>query len=324
MHLLVLGFGHVGRAFAGLLPDGFEAFFFTRKGGVTRASMPAVRAAAAQGKRLDAVAGFSIQDPLDAVQQLDYDVLVDLSPTNLEDAEPSSAYWRAAFERGKHVVTANKGPLAFRFADMTAKAAENKVQLLFEATVAGGTPVFSLARHCLQGAGLQRVEGIVNGSTNYILTRMESGKSWNQAIAEAGEKGYLEPANPTQDLNGSDALAKAVILANALFGQDARFKDHKPEGIEGVTLEKVQAALNAGEHYKLIANVDRDHLSVSLRRLPASHPLARIGDAWNALSFYTRHADAVTVSGRGAGGVPTASAVLNDVLEIQKTTTSRV
>jgi len=316
MHLLVLGFGHVGRSFSGLLPNDFEASFFIRNGGIIRAPPERLQQAAKASARLDSVEGFVAQNPMDAVQNLDYDVLVDLSPTNLETAEPSSGYWRAAFERGKHVVTANKGPLAFRYAEMKALAEQNDAQLLFEATVAGGTPVFSLARHCLNGAQLERVEGIVNGTSNYILSQMEKGNPYESALKEAQEKGYAE-ADPRSDVGGFDALAKAVILANALFGQDARFKDHKPEGIESLTLDAVQSALKAGEHYKLIANVDRHDLGVSLRRLPSVHPLARIGDAWNALSFYTKHADAVTISGRGAGGVPTASAVLNDVLEIQ-------
>ncbi|MBI2445601.1 homoserine dehydrogenase [Candidatus Micrarchaeota archaeon] len=317
MRLLVLGFGTVGRALVSLLPPQSEVSIFSSKGGVSEVPLKAIQDAATGQKRLDALPEFRIQNPLEAVQTLDFDVLVDLSPTNLATAEPSLAYWRTAFERGKSVVTANKGPLAFQYRNMKELAEQNQAELRFEATVAGGTPVFSLARHCLAGAGLQRVEGILNGSTNFILTLMEQGESFDSAVSFAREKGYLE-ADARNDLEGGDAMAKAVILANALFDQDVRYADTRPEGIMGVTLEDVVTARKDGQRYKLIASVDAQQVSVSLQKVPYTHPLANIGDAWNALSFHTKNADAITVSGRGAGGLPTASSVLNDLLELQR------
>ncbi len=286
------------------------------KGGVSNAPLKAVQDAAANQKSLDTLTQFHPQDPLNAVQDLDYDVLVDLSPTVLPAAEPSMTYWKTALERGKHVVSANKGPLAVDFRRFSDLAEQNGARILFEATVAGGTPVFNLARHCLNGPGLEKVEGILNGSTNYILTKMQQGIGFDDVVADARAKGYLE-ADASSDLQGKDALAKAVILANALFGQDTRYADHVPHGIDGITLQQVQAALAQGQCFKLIASVTPDSLSVGLQKIPLTHPLAQVGDAWNALTFYTKHADQVTIRGRGAGGMATASAVLNDLLELQ-------
>lgn len=316
MRLLVLGFGTVGRALETLLPNGFQASYCSSQGGIQNPDKAATFHAAQKNKKLSALAGFESLNPLEAVQNWDYDVLVDLTPTNLQTAEPSLQYWTTAFQRGKSIVSANKGPLAFQYRQMQVLAAENNARLLFEATVAGGTPVFSLARHCLAGAGLQKVEGILNGSTNFILTAMEQGESFDSAVSFAREKGYLE-ADARNDLEGGDAMAKAVILANSLFGQDVRYVDTKPSGIMGVTLQDVVKAKKEGQRFKLIASVDAQSVSVELHKIPQTHSLANIGDAWNALTFHTRNADAITVSGRGAGGLPTASSVLNDLLELR-------
>ncbi|HLD76311.1 MAG TPA: homoserine dehydrogenase [Candidatus Norongarragalinales archaeon] len=315
MKLLVLGFGSVGSAFLKILPETFQTSICTSHGGIASASIDELKEAAESGTKISGLADFSTMDPMEAVEDWDYDVLVDLSPTNVETAEPSSTYWKTAIERKKHVVTANKGPLAVQYAEMTGMAEDNQVSLLMEATVAGGTPVFNLARHCLNGPGLQRVEGIINGSTNYILTQMERGRDFDDVVIEARSKGYLE-ADPSADVDGKDALAKAVILANALFGRNARYKDYQPSGIRGVTLEKVNEARGRGNCFKLIARVDAQELSVQLEQIPFTHSLARVTGAWNALTFYTKNADAITISGHGAGGLPTASAVLNDVLEL--------
>ncbi len=315
MKLLILGFGHVGRSFIGLLPRSFSVSCVSGKGGLANASLDELKEAAQTGRRLEGLADFAVLDPMEAVEDWDYDVLMDLSPTNLETAEPSTTYWRTAFERGCSVISANKGPLAFHYRKMTSLAEQNSASLLFEASVAGGTPVFSLARHCLQGAGLARVEGILNGTTNYILTKMQAGFAYSDALKEAQEKGYAEN-NPKNDVEGGDALAKAVILANALFGQDATYASLKPEGITRLTVEEVRKASDEKHCFKLLASVDQTRVEVRLSKIPLSHPLASVGDAWNALTFHTRHADAVTIFGRGAGGVPTATAVLNDLLEL--------
>lgn len=315
MKALVLGFGHVGKALAGILPDAIEAAAIcTRNGAVLNPVLDELLAET-DNRHLSHSRAFAAMDPLDAVQNLEYDVLVDLTPTNFSDAQPSTTYWRTAFERKKHVVTANKGPLALHYGDVTSAAEENGVRLLFEATVAGGTPVFSFARHCLKGAEIVSAEGILNGTTNYMLTQMESGKTYAEALLEAQQKGYAE-SDPANDVQGFDALGKAVILANALFNQDTRYADHMPQGITEITVEDISAASKRGECFKLIATVDESTLSVKPQQIPKTHALANIGDAWNALTFYTRHADAVTVKGRGAGGLPTASSVLNDLWEL--------
>lgn len=311
----MLGFGHVGKALCGILPDAFGVTAIcTQKGAVVDPVLDELLAET-HDAHLSQSHAFEAMDPLEAIESLDYDVLVDVIPTNFSDAQPSTTYWRTAFERKKHVVTANKGPLALHYGDMTALAEENGVQLLFEASVAGGTPVFSFARHCLRGAGILSVEGILNGTTNYMLTQMESGKTYQEALQEAQQKGYAEN-DPTNDVQGFDALGKAVILANALFDQDTKYADHVPQGITDITSKDIQNAVKENACFKLIARVDESTLSVKPQKIPKTHALAQIGDAWNALTFNTRLADSVTVKGKGAGGIPTASAVLNDVWEL--------
>lgn len=318
MKLLVLGFGNVGRALIRILPEnGFEASICNSKGGIKTMSLDELKKAADEVKSLPSQAGYLVFNPQKAVESWDYDVLVDLTPTNLDDAEPSKTYWKIAFNRGKSVVTANKGPLALNFREMTDAARRQKnASLLFEATVAGGTPVFCLAKNCLRGGKLTKIEGILNGTTNYILTQMKAGKTFEEALQEAQDKGYAE-ADPTYDVKGMDALAKAVILANAIFGKNVSFKDLEAEGIDGITLEMVRKAEEQGECYKLIASIDENNVSVSPKRISCSHPLAAVGNAWNALTFYTKNADAITITGKGAGGLPTASAVLNDIMELK-------
>jgi homoserine dehydrogenase len=255
--------------------------------------------------------------PLELIERSGADVLVEVSPTNLETAEPATHYIQAAMARGMHVVTANKGPVALRFAELRHLANEAGVYFGFEGTVMSGTPALRLAWGDLAGCEIIELSGIVNGTTNYILTQMEQGRSYADALAEAQQLGYAE-ADPSGDVEGHDAAAKALILANVVMDANLGLDAVECSGITGLTPEMIAAAAAASERWKLLARVWREGEHVRARvapaRLPISHPLANVGGVTNAITFTTDLLGDVTLIGPGAGGVATGFAVLSDIL----------
>ena len=257
------------------------------------------------------------RDVFDIIERAEADVLVEVSPTNLETAEPATSYIQAAIARGMHVVTANKGPIALRFADLRRQAMDAGVYLGFEGTVMSGTPALRLAWSDLAGCEVIELSGIVNGTTNYILTQMEQGKSYADALAEAQTLGYAE-ADPAGDVEGHDAAAKALILANIVMDAPLGMSDVDRTGITGLTRDMIEAAVASGDRWKLLARVWREgeqvRASVLPTRLPLSHPLASVGGVTNAITFTTDLLGDITLIGPGAGGVATGFAVLSDIL----------
>jgi homoserine dehydrogenase len=254
---------------------------------------------------------------LDMIEQAAADVLVELSPTDLATGEPATSYIRAALARGMHAITANKGPIALHFAELRRLAAEANLYLGFEGTVMSGTPALRLGWSDLAGCNVLELRGIVNGTTNYILTQMEGGMSYAEALAEAQRLGYAE-ADPTGDVEGYDAAGKAVILANIVMDARLSLTDVDRAGITTLTRDTIEAARSAGERWKLIARVWREgdevRASVQPTRLALSHPLAGVGGATNAITFTTDLLGDVTLIGPGAGGAATGFAILSDIL----------
>jgi homoserine dehydrogenase len=255
--------------------------------------------------------------PGEMIAEAGADVLIELSPTNLTDGEPAASYMRAAIANGMHVITANKGPIALHFAELRRLAAAANVYLGFEGTVMSGTPALRLSWSDLAGCEVLEVQGIVNGTTNYILTQMESGMSYADALAEAQRLGYAE-ADPAGDVEGFDAAAKAIILANIVMDARLGIGDIERIGITNLTRDNIEIALAAGQRWKLIARVWRDgaqvRASVQPTRLPLSHPLAGVSGATNAITFSTDLLGDVTLIGPGAGGVATGFAIVSDIL----------
>jgi len=247
------------------------------------------------------------------------DIIVEMSYTNLETGEPATSHVRWALQAGKHVATTNKGPIALHYAELADMARQNKVEIEAEGTVMSGTPAIHLGRDQLAGAGIKRIQGILNGTTNYILTQMEGGASYADALREAQVQGYAE-ADPTGDVEGIDAAGKVVILANLLMGESLTMADVKRTGITGITLEDVGAARAAGERWKLIGTIERKNgqiqASVQPVRLPLSHPLASVSGATNAITYTTDLLGEVTLVGPGAGRLETGYALLNDLIGI--------
>lgn len=251
------------------------------------------------------------------------DVIVELTASDLLSGEPAASYIRAALRNNRHVVTTNKGPIALYYPELSAIAAERGVMLGVEGTVMGGTPLLRVGRDLLAAAGISRIQGIMNGTSNYILTRMAEGKSFKAALKEAQEKGYAE-ANPTADVDGYDSAIKLVIMANILLGIPLRRENVEREGIRDLSNKDIARANEAGEVWKLVGWVERtpDMVKASVRpiRLPQNHTLASVSGATNAVTFATRLLGDVTIIGPGAGRVETGYAVLSDLLEIHQRT----
>lgn len=251
--------------------------------------------------------------------QAEADTLIEASYTNLETGEPAVTYIRQALLAGKNVVTTNKGPIALHFPELQALSAEKGGRLGFEGTVMSGTPTLALGRNLLAAAGIQRIQGILNGTTNFILTRMESGSSYAEALAEAQALGYAE-ADPSGDVEGFDAAGKVVILGNIVMGARLAMADVDRQGITHLTQDDIASAKREGKRWKLIGtleNIDgRIKASVRPTALPLEHPLANVKDAINAVTYTTDLLGEVTLIGAGAGRTQTGYALLNDLLAI--------
>ena len=255
---------------------------------------------------------------LDIIKKADYDALVEVTPTNALSGEPAIGYIKAALARKKHVVTSNKGPIALANKELRAMARKKGVALRYEATVAGAIPIMHTLEHGLAGNEILALYGVLNGTCNYILTRMAAeGLTYEQALMEAREMGYAE-ADPTYDVKGIDAAIKLVILVNTIWGNGVTLKDVDCTGIDLLTPDALQLAEDEGCTIRLIAEaIPRKHiLRVSPRIIEKNHPLVFDGTL-NALTLETDMAKEITLIGRGAGSVETASAIIGDLLYIK-------
>ena len=256
---------------------------------------------------------------LDALAKADADLLVELSPTSLTHGEPGLSAIAWALSHGMDVVTANKGPLVLAYPRLTALAAENERKLFFSGTVAGGLPTVNIGQRDLIAARILRVDGIFNATTNYILTRMESGLSFEQALAEAQKAGAAE-ADPTLDVDGWDAANKLVIVANSALGMPAKLTDVSVQGIRGITREQLLAAKERGYAVKLLATAEPAgetyRLSVKPTELPLDHPMARL-TKWQMGVVYTTDINGTIIAIIDEEGtMATVGAVLRDMVNL--------
>jgi homoserine dehydrogenase len=254
----------------------------------------------------------------DVIKKADYDALIEVTPTNALSGEPAIGYIKAALNRKKHVVTSNKGPIALAAKELRAMARKKGVALRYEATVAGAIPVMHTLEHGLAGNEILALYGVLNGTCNFILTRMAAeGLTYDQALMEAREMGYAE-ADPTYDVQGIDAAIKLVILANTIWDNGVKLSDVDRTGIDLLTPDALRLADEDGCTIRLIAeaNPKKHLLRVSPRILDKNHPLVFEGTL-NALTLETDMAKEITLIGRGAGSVETASAIIGDLLWIR-------
>ncbi|MGD0057588.1 MAG: homoserine dehydrogenase [Methanomassiliicoccales archaeon] len=251
------------------------------------------------------------------LESVDYDTLIEVTPTNIRSGEPGVTNILTALKGGKNVITSNKGPLALKFKELSKAARRNRVQLRFEGTVGGATPIINLSRELLRGEKVLSVRGILNGTCNFILNRMkEEGLPFAQALREAQDMGIAE-RDPSYDIDGVDSACKAAILANAIFDLDRTYSDVKRTGIGGVTEEAVSLAAEEKKVIRLIGEISSRRLEVAPRLVPIGHPLS-IGGTRNIVQIHTDLAGEITVAGRGAGKFETASAILSDLVALLK------
>ena len=335
MRALLLGFGNVGRAAADILVrrdqypgladlDVAVVGIVTGRHGalLNRRGVDLERALAdwcGQGP-------FSPRHPdqvetsaLEATRTVDYDVVVEMTPlTRQARGEPAITHIREALRRGRHAITANKGPLAWAFSDLAKRAARRRVQFLYEATVMDGVPVFNLARHGLRGATVTRVEGILNSTTNAILCALERGGTFADALARAQEEGYAE-ADPSDDLEGWDGAVKLSALANVLMGVALPPEAIAREGI-GLDPARVTSARASGARLKLVCEAWREGRGVrgrvALREIPLADPFALVEDTSSILRLVTDLAGTVEITEERPDIGVTAYGVISDLLAV--------
>lgn len=313
----LLGCGNVGVSFVQLI-DARRADIAKRTGLDLEVTRIAVRSIT-KDRPVAIAQGLFTTDAASVVHDPDVDLVVEV----IGGIEPARELILDALKAGKPVITGNKELLANHGTELFAAADAAGVDLLFEAAVAGGIPLMRPLRESLLGEPINRVMGIVNGTTNYILTRMtEAGASYADALAEAQQLGYAE-RDPTADVEGYDAGAKIAIIAMIAFGARVVAGDVYHEGISGITESDIAVASRLGYRIKLLGVAelfgDEDHPEVAVRvhpaMVPVQHPLAAVRDSFNAVFIEGSAVGDLMLYGRGAGGLPTASAVLGDVID---------
>lgn len=313
----VLGCGNVGAAVVRLLDDHRDDIA-RRAGCRLEVSKVAVRDTS-KPRQVPLDAGVFVSDPLAVVDDPDVDIVCEL----IGGDEPAGSLILAAFDRDKPVVTANKELLATRGRELFDASDAKGLDLYFEAAVGGGIPLIRPLKESLTGERIRRLIGIVNGTTNFILTRMsDEGRAFADVLAEAQRLGYAE-ADPSADVDGHDAAAKCAILASIAFNARVTAEDVFREGIGGVTTEDIEFARRLGYVVKLLAIAELDEgeriaVRVHPAMIPAAHPLAAVRDAHNAVFVEGDKVGELMFYGRGAGGDPTATAVVGDLVTVAR------
>jgi len=334
MRIILCGFGVVGQSFAKLLESRSEDLYaryglkpriigvFDRKGSAMDPSGLDTSRLIDVKKKYGSVNRYSNTENntsgTEIINNLEAEVLIETTESNYKDAEPGMTNIIDAMKRGMHVISVNKGPLALAFPSLMEIAEYNHVLFRFSGTVGGGTPILDFAKNSLRGERIVSFDGILNGTTNYILTNMANGMSFNDALDDAKQKGYVE-ADESLDLDGLDAAAKLVILANWIMGMKVTMPDIKITGIRKIDNSDIKHAAEKNCAIKLIASCNKE-LTVTPKEIATIDPLC-VSGTLNAISFTSEHSGTQTIIGRGAGGIETASSILRDLIDIRNEST---
>jgi homoserine dehydrogenase len=255
------------------------------------------------------------------IRDTNADTVVEVTYTDVDTGQPAINHCKTAFESGKNVVMTNKGPVALAYWELSELAERNHVKWGFEGTVMSGTPTLRMPDISLAGNDIREIRGIFNGTTNYILTKMEEGLSYENALAEAQQLGYAE-ADPTSDIEGYDALYKVVILANVVMNVPLKKEDVRRCGITQLTACDIEKAKSEGKRWKMIAKVSKGTdgvtASVEPEKIPLTDPLASISGALNAITYECDLSGPITVVGAGAGIPETGFSLLIDLINFQR------
>ncbi len=306
--LLLIGYGNVGKAFRNLLYKWEDDLKAEVAGVITRRGLMIGNS---PEFRKDADASI-----VEAIDKLKPDVLIDMASANYRDGEPSLSAYLHAFEMGADVITTNKAPLAIRYSEIMEKAKKEGRRIGFQGTVMSGTPSVNLYK-VLPLAKVKKIRGILNGTTNFILTEMYKGRDFSEALNEAKRLGYAEE-DPTIDLNGFDAGAKLTILANLMLCRRVKIGEFPIKGIENLKLDDVEGAKKRGSKVKLIAYADEKEIAVRPMEIDVNDPLFSIDGVENSLEI-TNEIQRVSIRGPGAGPETAAYAAISDLFIINGT-----
>ena len=262
---------------------------------------------------------FQEWNTIQMIRNADSDVIIELSFTDLKTGEPAVLHCQEALLSGKHVITSNKGPIALHYSMLKGLARDNGVKIGCEGTVMSGSPALRLALDSLLPTGITEIKGILNGTTNFILSEMENGSTYQDALKEAQRLGYAE-ADPTGDVEGFDTAGKVAILSHLVFGIFIKPEDIDCSGISDITTEDIQDALQQHMHWKLIGSVRKTEKGIETfvkpMMLPEDNPLSAIKGAGNAIQYRSDLLGEITLIGPGAGRRETAAALIEDLIHI--------
>ena len=332
----IIGFGNVGSGFARLLLEKRDYLerkydFRYRLVGIVDISRGSAYSEVGLplGRIMDDVfrkghitgAYVTEMDALSLIESGNVDLLVETTPTNLKNGEPALKYVREALQHGIHVVTTNKGVVLHGYPSLQNIAERRGVHWRFDGTVLSGTPSLTLATESLAGCRIERISGILNGTTNFILTRMEEGLSFNEALSLAQKMGYAEQ-DAGMDIDGLDSAVKGVILARVIMNANIGLKDVSITGIRHINRDSIEKLRRKGKRIKLLVDIYREESKVRVRVAPReiemSEPLAHVMGTTNAILFRTDSLSDVMIMGPGAGRRETGQAVLSDALWIHR------
>ncbi|MGE5654477.1 MAG: homoserine dehydrogenase [Bacillota bacterium] len=337
--LCLLGFGNVGKALAQIIVERGE-FLRSKhqldltitavadsKGAVVSEAaldLPLLLQTVEREKTVTAYPQYGRKglSALELVKVCQADIVVELTPTSITDGEPALSHILTAFDRGMHVVTANKGPVVAAYRRIIEAAESSDRMFKFGGATAGALPTVNVGVYDLAGCDIQAIEGIPNGTTNFILTRMtEQGVTFAEALAEAQRLGIAE-TNPSLDVDGYDTANKLVILAYALLDAKIGLQYVKRTGISGVTPEMIALARSEGKVIKLLGRAAKSdngvEITVAPTAIPLSHPLASVNGTEKAITFTTDLMGKLTISGGNSGRIPAAAAVLRDLINLAR------
>ncbi len=331
MRIILCGFGVVGQSLVKLFDSRSEDLYvkyglkprivgvFDSKGSAVSSSGLELRKLVEVKKKFGTVKNYAETknswSGIEMLKNVEADVLIETTASNYKDAEPGMTHIITAMKKGMHVISVNKGPLALAFPSLMELATYNRVIFKLSGTVGGGTPILDYAKNSLSGERITSFAGILNGTTNYILSNMTTGLSFNDALKDAKNKGYVE-ADESLDLDGLDAAAKLVILANWIMGMKVTMPDIDCTGIRKVTTDNIKKAAKNNCSIKLISSCNKK-LIVEPKEISNNDPLC-VNGTLNAIAFTSEHSGTQTIIGKGAGGTETASSILRDLLDIRK------
>ncbi len=339
MRIILLGFGVVGQSFLQLLTLRYNELasiyglrprivaIVDRKGaavderGLDMKKMLKVKKEMGSVSKADDK-GFLNLSAEEVIKKTEAEIVIEVTPTDIKSGEPGLTHIETSIKNGKHIITTNKGPLALALPALMDLAEYNGVYLRFSGTVGGGMPILDLGRKCLIADRIISIRGILNGTTNYILTEMsEKNIEFDEALRKAQELGYAEK-DPSLDIDGFDTASKLVIMANWIMGKKVTLKDVKINGIRNITLKDLMDADKNGKTIKLIGSIDKE-LEVKPKEISKKDVLCVHG-TFNAVTFVSEFAGEETIIGKGAGGMETASAILRDLIDIKTNLSARM